>query len=149
MLLCLDVTHSGCAGWSRAPMWSQWEERLALQWSSSNGFLLDSLPKGFQALCLTLGLLSLCWSLGFGTVIIADKWKSLPTSNGVICFPALAHKWQQEKCTLCSTEFHYSAANLLELTPQQLAMLHVQKNVCVCVKVMCIYIHISTECMQL
>lgn len=52
MLLCLDVTHSGCSGWSCALMWSYWEEGLALQWSYSNGFLLDSLPKGFQALSL-------------------------------------------------------------------------------------------------
>lgn len=63
MLLCLDVTHSGCSGWSCALMWSQWEEGLALQWNSSNGLFLDSLPKGFQALCSTLGLFMLEFKL--------------------------------------------------------------------------------------
>lgn len=101
MLLCVDVTHSGCCAQSCGLMWSQWEEILVLQWSSSNGFLLDSLPKW----ACDLPWASLFWSFCCGTLIIADKWKTLPASNGVICFSALTQKWQQRKHTLCSTEF--------------------------------------------
>lgn len=148
MLLSLDVMHSECSGWSCALMWSQREEGLALHWSSSNGFLLDSLPKGLQALCLCPLCLLFCKSLGCRTLIMADKWKTRPASNGVICLPALTPKWQEKKCTLCSTEFHYSAANLLELKPPWLAALHLQapacgcKYVCVCVYASaCVYVH--------
>ncbi len=80
-------------------------------------------PEGFRPCALPWA------SLGCGTLIIADKWKTPPTSNGVICFPAPTQKWQQKKCTLRSTEFHYSAANLLELNPHRLAMLHLQAPV--------------------
>lgn len=108
-------------------------------------------PKGFKALRSTL-VLSLRWSLGCGTLIIADKWKSLPTSNGVICFPALTQKWQQRKRTLCSAEFHYSAANRLELlrTPTSNAApsstctsvcVHHKQVMCICVHAHCKFLH--------
>lgn len=124
MLLCVDVTHSGCCAQSCGLMWSQWEEILVLQWSSSNGFLLDSLPKW----ACDLPWASLFWSFCCGTLIIADKWKTLPASNGVICFSALTQKWQQRKRTLCSTEFHYCEANLQDLNPHWLAALHVHAS---------------------
>lgn len=85
---------------------------------------LDSLPKW----ACDLPWASLFWSFCCGTLIIADKWKTLPASNGVICFSALTQKWQQRKHTLCSTEFHYCEANLQDLNPHWLAALHVHAS---------------------
>ena len=105
-------------------------------------------PKGFGPCALPRA------SLDCGTLIIADKRKKKtpPTSNGVICFAALAQKWQQK--TPCSTEFDYSAANLLELDPSatgnaaplgtcvymHVARSHALLGLCVCAWIYCMRI---------